>query len=184
MSTATTTLMTADEFMRTLGGETYVDLVDGKVEYQPMPHKRHGIVSYKVSSILGRFIEDRDLGRVAINDTHVRIRSNPDTLRGADVLFVSYSRLPKGPYEDGVVDPAPELVVEVRSPSNTWAQFLRKGLDYLEAGVVVVLLVDIDSATVTALRRDEIQQVFDNGDELTLPDVLPGFSVPVKRFFE
>jgi Uma2 family endonuclease len=183
MSTTTQALLTADEFMRLHGGETYVDLVDGKVEHQPMPHRLHGHICYKVATALGQFVEAHDLGRIMTNDTFVRIRRDPDTLRGTDVMYMSYERLPKGPIPEDALDPAPELVVEVRSPSNTWASLVAKGLDYLGAGVRVVLLIDPDSATVSVYRLNEIQQVYDNGDELTLPDVLPGFAVPVKHFF-
>ena len=149
-----------------------------------MPHRLHGTICNNVAFALTTFVRKQDLGRVMINDTFVRIRSNPDAIRGADVLYVSYGRLPKGPIPDGALDPAPELVVEVRSPSNIWAALVAKGLEYLNAGVKVVLLIDPDTATVSVYRLNEIQQVYDNGDQLTLPDVLPGFSVPVKAFFE
>jgi Uma2 family endonuclease len=184
MSTTAQALLTADEFMRLYGGETFVDLVDGKVERQPMPHRLHGYICHNVAFALGAFVRDRDLGRIMTNDTFVRIRRDPDTLRGADVMYMSYERLPKGPIPEDGLDPAPDLVAEVRSPSNTWASLVAKGLDYLNAGVTVVLLIDPDTATVSVYRLNEIQQVYDNGDELTLPDVLPGFAVPVKRFFE
>lgn len=176
--------MTADEFMATVGGETYVDLVEGVVEAQPMPHRLHGIICHKVSMALGRHIETHDIGRVMINDTHVRIRRDPDTLRGADVLFVSYDRMPRGPFTDGVVDPPPELIVEIRSPSATWASYLRKASEYLEAGVVVVLLLDPDPRTIWVFRPNAVPQTLQADDALTVPDVLPGFSVPVKSLFE
>jgi Uma2 family endonuclease len=176
--------MTADEFMATVGGETYVDLVEGVVETQPMPHRLHGIICTNVILALGNFVRKHDLGRVMSNDTHVRIRRDPDTLRGADVLFVSYDRLPRGPVGHGVVDPPPELIVEVRSPSATWAAQLRKATDYLEAGVIVVLLLDPDVRSVWVFRLNAVPQTLQADDFLTVPDVLPGFSVPVKSLFE
>lgn len=184
VSITTEAPLTADQFMATHGGETFVDLVDGRVEFQPMPHRKHGYVSAKVAIALGRFVDDRDIGRVMINDTHIRIRSDPDTLRGADVLFVSYERLARGPFEDGVLDPAPELVFEVRSPSNTWAELVEKAIAYLKADVSVVVLLDIDTESASVYRRNEIQQTFHDGDEFVIPDVLPGFAVPVRKFFE
>jgi Uma2 family endonuclease len=47
-----------------------------------------------------------------------------------------------------------------------------------------VVLLDPKTATVTIYRQDELHQLLHNGDELTLPDVLPGFAVPIARFFE
>ena len=177
-------LMTADEFMAGPGGETFVDLVDGFVEPQPMPHHLHGTVCFNVTMAVGRFVEENDLGRVMINDTHVRVGRNPDRLRGADVLYVSYTHLPRGPQPDGVMDPPFELVFEVRSPSNSWPDQVRKCFEYLDAGVQVVVLLDPDTQTASVYRSDVVQETRYAADALALPDVLPGFSVPVARLFK
>jgi Uma2 family endonuclease len=55
--------------------------------------------------------------------------------------------------------------------------------EYLGSGVRVAVVVDPASASTSVYRADELQQIFHNGDELTLPDVLPGFSAPVKSLF-
>lgn len=77
----------------------------------------------------------------------------------------------------------PQLCVEVRSPSNTWTDIFAKIADYFRAGVTAVLVLDPDTATASVYRADTGQQIFTQDQELTLPDVLPGFSVPVRRFF-
>jgi Uma2 family endonuclease len=183
MATATTELLTADEFIRRHGGETGVELVNGEVVYQPMPHRKHGYISNNVAYAVTTFVKQQDIGRVMTNDTFVRTRTEPITLRGADVLFISYDRLPRGPVPDDLTT-TPELVFEIRSPSNRWAALVARALEYLDAGVLVVVLLDPDSETASVFRPDEVQQVFDNGDDFVLPDVLPGFSVPVRTFFE
>ena len=121
---------------------------------------------------------------VATCDTHVRIKRNPDRLRAADVLYVGYTHLPCGPFPDGVMDPPFELVVEVRSPSNTWTEQVTKCFEYLDAGVQVVLLLDPDTQTASVYRANAVQETFHAADTLTLPDVLPGFRVPVARLFK
>ena len=78
----------------------------------------------------------------------------------------------------------PDLVFEVLSTSDRWADVLAKMTEYLNAGVTVVCIVDPKSLTVMVYRGDELPQTFDNGDILTIPDVLPGFQVPVRQFFE
>jgi Uma2 family endonuclease len=60
----------------------------------------------------------------------------------------------------------------------------RKARGYIVAGVTAVMVVVPEDETATVYRLNEFHQTFHNGDELTLPDVLPGFAVPVKRFFE
>ena len=92
-------------------------------------------------------------------------------------------RLPPGDLPDIIPNP-PDLVVEVRSPTDAWTKAFAKVIEYLEAGVRVVVLIDPGTATASVYRPDELQQIHDNGDELTLPDVLPGFAVPVRKFFE
>ena len=179
----TAQLMTADEFMAGPGVDPGYDLLDGVATEVPMPHRFHGVVAVNAVRAVGNFVDEQDVGRVMTCDTHVRVGRNPDRLRGADVLFVSYTHLPRGPFPDGVMDPPFELVVEVRSPSATWSDEVRKCFEYLDAGVQVAVLLDIDTQTASVFRTQAVQEVFHAADTLTLPDVLPGFSVPVARLF-
>lgn len=142
---------------------------------------RHGTISHRASQLLGDFVQANDLGWIAINDTFVP--TGPDTVRGADVLYVSYARVPKeNPPDDLAV--APELVIEVRSPTDRWTDMLAKMLEYIAAGVDVVVILDPKTKSASVYRGDDRQDIFESDDELTLPDVLPGFAVPVARFFE
>ena len=56
-------------------------------------------------------------------------------------------------------------------------------VEYLKAGVRVVVVLDPKTATASVYRPDELQQIFHNSDELVLPDVLPGFSTVVNQLF-
>jgi hypothetical protein len=56
--------------------------------------------------------------------------------------------------------------------------------EYLGAGVRVVLVLDEDSQSAPVYPPEELQQIFHNGDELVVPEALPGFSVSVRRLFE
>ncbi len=185
-------LLTAAEFLERFGHLSGVELVRGRVVWenrptrpageQPMPRFRHGVVSYRAVRAIADFVEANRLGWIAINDTFVRTDTDPDTVRGADVLFVRFSRLPAGDTPDDLPVP-PDLVLEVRSPTDRWnAVFIKVG-EYLRAGVAVVLVVDPDSRTVSAYRDDGGQQTFREADTLTVPDVLPGFAVPVATLF-
>jgi Uma2 family endonuclease len=186
-------LLTAAEFLEQYGHRSGVELVRGRVmwknrpitssEERPMRRFRHGVVSYRAVRAISDFVEANRLGWIAINDTFVRTESDPDSVRGADVLFVSFTRLSPGETPDDLTVP-PDLVLEVRSPTDRWnAVFIKVG-EYLRAGVKVVLVVDPGSRTVSAYRDDGGQQTFRDTDELTIPDVLPGFAVPVARLFE
>jgi Uma2 family endonuclease len=183
MSMATQTAMTTDEFVRLHGDESGVELLDGQIRRLPMPGCDHGQVCFKVALVLGNFVMANNLGRMMTNDSFVRITER--NCFGADVMFVSYATLPADqPIPAGPITPPVDLVVEVRSPSDTIGDMSRKAHTYLDAGVRVVLVLDPEHDTAGVYLPDELPQRFHNGDELRLPDVLPGFAVPVGRFFE
>jgi Uma2 family endonuclease len=194
MGITTESLMTVDEFMEKYAGCSGVELIEGKVvwngqESHPplgevqVPRFKHGVVSHNVDALIGGHIRTHGLGWVAINDTFVPVKKDPATVRGADLLYVSYARLPKGKVPDDLAI-APDLVIEVRSPSDRLSLLTAKVEQYIAAGVPVVVVFDPRAESAAVFRGDEFPQVFHNSDEFVLPDVLPGFAIPVQRFFE
>jgi Uma2 family endonuclease len=185
-TTTTEPLLTADEFLRHHGGETCVELVRGQVVRYPMPGGPHGLVAGNATALLHNFVREHGLGRVFSNDTFTRTRIREATarLRGPDVAFVRFARLPKGPVPEGPLPVAPDLVIEVRSPSERIPQLTSKATEYLDAGVTAVLVLDPDTESVALFRENELPIRMHNGDELTLPDRLPDFAVPVKKYFD
>jgi Uma2 family endonuclease len=177
-------LMTEEEFLAIHGGDTHVELLDGIVVRYPMPGGPHGYIGANLVLEIGGFVKQHRLGRVFTLDTLVRIRRNPDRLRGMDVAFVSYAKMPPGELREGVIDVPPDLIGEVKSPSDTWNDVFTKAEEYFDIGVPVVLLIDVPTRTVLVCRRGQPQQTLREGDDLTIPDVLPGFAVPVARLFE
>lgn len=183
MVVATPPKMTVEEFFRQYGSESNVELVRGQVVRHALPGVRHGVVCLAAGSLVRDFVRANKLGRVMGNDT--LIRTGPDTTRGADVAYLSYAKLPaeqRSP--EGVCEIAPDLVVEVRSPTDRWTQLLGKVHAYLEVGVPVVVVLDPATESASVYRPDARQQIFEKDQALTFPDVLPGFAVPVARFFE
>jgi Uma2 family endonuclease len=77
----------------------------------------------------------------------------------------------------------PNLVVEVRSPNDRHGRILRRIEQYLKRGVPMVWLVDPEELTVTAYTPNEFPKVYDETDELTGNDVLPGFACRVSELF-
>ena len=151
-----------------------------------MPQPLHGRVCVKATLRIGGFIEENDLGVVCSNDTFVLIRADPLRVRGADVVYWSKAKAPDGVPREGMIAAAPDLCVEVVSPTNTWSEIFTKVGEYLGIGVPAVLVLDPNTTTASVYRGQpgQSQQIFHQGDELTIPDVLPGFTVPVARFFE
>ena len=100
-----------------------------------------------------------------------RTRPSPDTVRGADVAYYSYERVPKGPLpRRKYLDVAPDLAVEVRSPGDPWSEILAKVAEYLRAGVKAVVVLDEQTRTLTIYRPDVPHQVLNDEAEFSLPD--------------
>jgi Uma2 family endonuclease len=109
---------------------------------------------------------------------------SPDTVRGADVAFYSFARVPKGLLPDRSLDIPPDLIVEVPSPTDRWPKVLAKVAEYLEAGTSAVLVLDDERRQARLYRADGATQVLAADAELTIPDLLDDFRVRVGRFFE
>ena len=187
MSTAslpTPALLTAEQFAARPDPGYPEELVRGRIVPMSMPKPRHGEICNKAGRIFGNWAEDRDLGRVLSNDTGVITERGPDTVRGADVCFYSYARVPKGPLADSYLDVAPELIVEVLSPSDRWPKVLARVAEYLGAGTTVVVVLDDQRRMAQLYRDDGTTRLFGAEDELSIPDLLGDFRVRVGRFFE
>jgi len=184
MSTATQLLYTAEEFARRPDAGYPEELVRGRIVSMPPPQPRHGQVCNKVGRIVGNYADDHDLGHVLCNDSGVITERGPDTVRGADICFYSYTRVPKGRLPKGYLEVPPDLVFEVRSPEDRWPFLLAKVVEYLNAGVRVVGVLDPERNTLYLYEGDQPVRILSEHDELTLPGLLGEFRVAVSRFFD
>jgi Uma2 family endonuclease len=184
MAIGSQVLYTAEEFGRRPDPGYPEELVRGRIVRMPPPGSRHGKVCNKTGRIVGNYADDHDLGHVLNNDSGVITERGPDTVRGADVCFYSYERVPKGPLPPGYLDVVPDLVFEVLSPDDRWRKVLGKVTEYLDAGVRVVVVLDPERRQLHVFQDDEPIRILTDQDELTLPNVLGEFRVPVRRFFD
>jgi Uma2 family endonuclease len=177
-------LITAEQFARRPDPGYPEELVQGRVVAMSVPDRRHGYVCGRAVLIFGNFVETREIGRVMCNDSGVITERDPDTVRGADVAYYSYSRLPKGTLPTGYGPEKPELVVEVRSSNDRWREVLEKVSEYLNAGVLVVVVLDPEPQIAHVFSADDPPRMLATDEELTLPGVLDDFRAPIRRFFE
>jgi Uma2 family endonuclease len=176
-------MLTAEQFRLLPSDGTPKELVRGRVVPVNVPAPRHGEICAKVVRLVGNFAEDHELGRVVSNDSGVVTERDPDSVRGADVAYYSYLRVPKGPLPEGYLDATPELIFEVRSPTDRWKKVLAKVVEYLNAGVAAVCVLDSQTATAHVYSEDRPTQIFQSDQDLELADFLPGLRVSVSRFF-
>jgi Uma2 family endonuclease len=183
MASVSEATMTAEEFATRDDLPEFCELVRGKVVEMNVPGSRHGQICFRFARLLAEHVEKNDLGHVLTNDSGVRTRRDPDTVRGADVAYYSFQRLPRGPLPAGYPDVAPELVAEVLSPSDRWPSVMAKVAEYLEAGVAVVLVLDPEAATVRVFDARGGISLLDDSQQLTVEQLLPGFSAAVAEIF-
>ena len=107
----------------------------------------------------------------------------PDTVRGPDVAFITRQRYASLDDPTKAIPGAPDLAVEVASPSNSLPDIHAKVADYLAAGTRLVWILDPAAETVTTYRKLLEPTTLAANQDLTAEDILPGFSVPVSELF-
>ena len=124
---------------------------------------QESLLAMVLAQWLRNFLDNRNLGVVTGPDGMSRLFA--DTVRGPDVAFVSWSRLPGGRLPtDAIPDLVPDFVIEVLSISNTRSEMARKRREYFQAGVRLVWMIDPRRRTVavfTAADSVTIAQEFD-----------------------
>jgi Uma2 family endonuclease len=148
-----------------------------------VPYPRHGQICALVAHLLQTYLDTHDIGHVLSNDAGVVVERGPDTVRGPDVSFIRYRKVPKGPLPARYLDLAPELIIEVRSPTDRWAKVLQKVAEYLTAGTEIVCVIDSESETVQLHFADKPTETLSGSDELSFPNLLPGFKISIQRLF-
>jgi Uma2 family endonuclease len=176
-------LLTAEEYRLLPDHGQRTELRRGVVVFMNPPGFRHGEVCSNVHHYLDNFVRDHGLGRTLTNDAGIITERDPDTVRGADVSFYSYQRVPKGQSPIGYAGASPEIVFEVVSPTNTRLEIAAKTGEYLRAGVKVVCVVDPQFQTVNVHYPDRPDEKLQSDHQLTFVE-LPGFNLPVNKLFE
>ncbi len=175
--------ITADEFMemRDPNDGLVRELIRGEIVTMSLPGGLHGVVCSKIDRKVGNHSDSNRLGHVASNDTGILLERDPDTLRGADVSYWSFARLPKMP--KGYVEIAPDLAIEVFSPNDTQRKIRQKIKEFFFNGTKRVWVVYPEDRMVAVFRSPTEAKFLDEIDELDGEDVLPGFRCKVADFF-
>jgi Uma2 family endonuclease len=174
------TLMTGEELFRRpdLGP---CELVNGRVVPLSPTGAEHADVELELGTRLRLYGKETGWGRAIGGEVGIYIRRHPDTVRAADIAFISKERDIQS--TKGYFEVAPELVVEVLSPNDSWSEVTEKLTDYFSAGVDCVWIVDPKLRCVFAYRSlTEVRQ-FREGEDLVDEELLPGFHVAVKDLF-
>jgi Uma2 family endonuclease len=177
-------LLTAEEFFRLPEPPdgSRQELVRGEVVTMAAPGFEHCDIQAQILMLIRLFLRDHPIGR-AVAETGVRTTRRPDSVRGPDVSFWSYERLPKRVRPKGYPQVPADLCVEVRSPGDSMLKLRAKAREYLNSGVKMVWIVDPKDESVTVYRRPGKGTVLSDGEAISGEDVLPGFECVVSDFF-
>ena len=178
------TFLTAEEYGRLPANGRLTELVRGRIVELTRRFTAHGFYLNQIGFCLSSFVQQHELGRVFGGGAGMVTQRNPDSVRGPDVAFYSYDRIPRGPLPGGYWPASPELVIEIRSREDRWKEIHQKVGEYLGADVLLVAMIDPELQRVHLFSADREPMVFNATDRLTLPEVLSGFEVVVGQLFD
>jgi len=183
LTTRSESLITGEELV-TKEGVGPCELVEGRIVPMVPTGDEHGGCEAHFASVLLSFVKPRKLGKVRAGEVGIYTRRNPDTVRAADVLFITKERYAQRQRKSGYLDVAPDLIVEILSPDDSWSRVMHKLGEYFACGVRLVWVADPETRTIHSYRSLTDVRVLTEKDHLPGDEVLPGFSVPVASLFD
>lgn len=184
MMSTSTALMTAEELLQLPRGQFRAELINGELRTMPLAGHPHGRITVRLTAPLAQFVWDNGLGEVYGAETGFKLTSDPDTVLGPDVAFVSKERLEAIAETKGYWPGPPELAVEVLSPGDRPGKVRTKISQWLAFGTKQVWIVDPKFLTVTIYRSLTDIQSFTEEEYLEADDILPGFRLLVGEIFK
>jgi Uma2 family endonuclease len=160
------------------------ELVDGELIMMMSPAgPPHGHVVMTLGIALGVYIEKHQLGAVFGGQTGFILTRNPDTVRAPDIAFLREERIPAEGFGSEYFDGAPDLAVEILSPSNRPTAMRRKIEQYFAAGTSLVWVIDFRKRTIVVHARRRTPITLHESDALDGEDVIPGFHYEIAQLF-
>jgi len=172
--------MRIEEYERLPDEGVQHELDEGELITTPAPKWRHSIIASNIYDELLKHVAGA--GLKVLMEAGFLLNENPPTLRQPDVAVVRADRGGQTP-EDEYLRGAPELAVEIVSPSDSMADIDRKVEQYLAAGSTLVWVVIPKYERIRIFRADGTSTVRHCGETLDAPELLPGWSMPVEQVF-
>ncbi|WP_373524780.1 Uma2 family endonuclease [Nostoc sp.] len=175
--------ITLEEFLALSEGEgdiTY-ELVDGEAKPKMSPKRFHSRLTGTIYTLLTLCVQNR--GEVGIEWAITLKRKGRDWAPIPDLLYVSYSRLNSDLIEDEPCPIPPDLVIEIISPDQSFGEMSAKAIDYLNAGVMRVWVVDAKAKTITIFYPDAPPQT-KSGADILEDSLLEGLQITAEQIFQ
>ncbi len=152
-----------------------MELVQGNIIVMSPSGYESDEVAAEMIAQIRNWVKPRKLGRVAASSAGFRLPNS--NLRAPDASFVLAERLRRSPKSFAQL--APDLTVEVKSPSDDLEQLRAKIREFLSLGTRVGILINPDDRTVEILSSETEPVILRNDDVLTVSKVLPGWKVQI-----
>jgi len=174
---------TAEDLLALADDENLYELVRGELIVMTPASARHGKFASRLDRALGGYVEEHGLGEAYTAEPGFELEAEPLTIRAPDVAFVRRERIPPEGEPEEFWAIAPDLVIEIISPSETAQEIHEKVADYLRAGTQLLWLVYPASQTAMEYRPPMEARRLIVEDDLDGGDVVPGFRYPLKQLF-
>jgi Uma2 family endonuclease len=175
---------TADQLLELPDDGNRYELVKGVLRMMSPAGSEHGRIAGRIFARLAVHVERHGLGETYAAETGFRIAASPDTVRAPDAAFVSHTRLATVEETRGYLPLAPDLVVEVVSPSDSFSDVEAKAAEWLHAGSKIVLVADPMNQTIHAYQTDGELGLLRLGDTFCAGDVCGDWQLSVNDAFQ
>ena len=177
-------LMTPDEFLVHSIPDGKAELVRGELRVTPPAGGPHGRAATNLVLLLAFYLKGRGLGSLFADGVGYLLLELPRTIRCPDLSFVRAHRLPMEGIGPGLLKLAPDLAVEVLSPSESASELEEKLDDYRACGTPLIWVIDPVRRTVMIVASDSPVRWLREADALDGGAVVSGFSCGVADLFE
>ena len=173
--------LTADEEEKIINSSRY-EIVDGEIYERSMPNPEHARIEAKITTKIGKFLENNPIGEV-YTECHFQLKKK--LTRVPDIAFVSFERFPESGEPKGskwLI--APDLAIEIISPTDDYEEVFKKLSEYFAAKVKQVWLVSPEQKTLTVYRSRKDAAILTEEDEVVCEEILPGFRLKLSDIFQ
>ena len=178
------TVSTAEQLWELPADGNRNELIEGKLHMVSPAGNAHGRIAMAIGASLFQHVKKCQLGQTYAAETGFRIAHDPDTVRAPDAAFVSTKRLVEVGSTEAYLELAPDLVVEVVSPSDVFSAVEAKVAQWLAAGSKIVLVANPTDESLRVYRSPDRIEILRQGDCFDAGDVCGNWVLNVRDVFE
>ncbi|AOY79296.1 Uma2 family endonuclease [Moorena producens JHB] len=165
------------ETLQTQHPDYQMELIGGEIIFMSPSGLESDEVAIEIAAQLRNWVRPRKLGRVSGSSGGFRLPNTDGDVRAPDASFILAERLPRT--TENYAELVPDLTFEVKYKTDSLPKLRQKIQQFLELGTKVGVLVDPRTRTMEVYRLNQDKVVLGDGDVLQVPELLPGWELPV-----